>query len=125
MKDDYQELVDEISALLGMPLTLENRDFGLIAFGVHDSDDEGVMDPVRTRSILTRKSTAAVRDWFEGFGITRATGPVRIPAAPDAGVFRGGSVCPYGTGARCSATYGCSTTPARAPRTTVWRRPWR
>lgn len=89
MKDDYQELVDEISALLGMPLTLENRDFGLIAFGVHDSDDEGVMDPVRTRSILTRKSTAAVRDWFEGFGITRATGPVRIPAAPDAGVFRG------------------------------------
>lgn len=89
MKDDYQELVDEISALLGMPLTLENRDFGLIAFGVHDSDDEGVMDPVRTRSILTRKSTTAVRDWFEGFGITRATGPVRIPAAPDAGVFRG------------------------------------
>ncbi|MET9553820.1 helix-turn-helix domain-containing protein [Streptomyces sp. NPDC006645] len=89
MKDDYQELVDEISALLGMPLTLENRDFGLIAFGVHDSDDEGVMDPVRTRSILTRKSTPAVRDWFEGFGITRATGPVRIPAAPDAGVFRG------------------------------------
>lgn len=89
MKDDYQELVDEISALLGMPLTLENRDFGLIAFGVHDSDDEGVMDPVRTRSILTRKSTPAVRAWFEGFGITRATGPVRIPAAPDAGVFRG------------------------------------
>ncbi|WP_330177641.1 helix-turn-helix domain-containing protein [Streptomyces sp. NBC_01498] len=89
MKDDYQQLVDEISALLGMPLTLENRDFGLIAFGVHDSDDEGVMDPVRTRSILTRRSTPAVRDWFEGFGITRATGPVRIPAAPDAGVFRG------------------------------------
>ncbi|GGJ74129.1 transcriptional regulator [Streptomyces camponoticapitis] len=89
MKDDYQELVDEISALLGMPLTLENRDFGLIAFGVHDSEDEGVMDPVRTRSILTRKSTPAVRAWFEGFGITRATGPVRIPAAPDAGVFRG------------------------------------
>lgn len=89
MKDDYQELVDEISALLGMPLTLENRDFGLIAFGVHDSDDAGVMDPVRTRSILTRKSTPAVRAWFEGFGITRATGPVRIPAAPDAGVFRG------------------------------------
>ncbi|MFE3602364.1 PucR family transcriptional regulator [Streptomyces sp. NPDC059096] len=89
MKDDYQELVDEISALLGVPATLENRDFGLIAFGVHDSEDDAAMDPVRTRSILTRRSTPAVRAWFEGFGITHASGPVRIPAAPDAGVFRG------------------------------------
>ncbi|MFF0750200.1 PucR family transcriptional regulator [Streptomyces sp. NPDC004267] len=89
MKADYQDLVDEISALLGAPATLENRDFGLIAFGAHDSEDDSAMDPVRTRSILTRKSTPAVRAWFEGFGITRATGPVRIPAAPDAGVNRG------------------------------------
>ncbi|MFI5999822.1 PucR family transcriptional regulator [Streptomyces sp. NPDC051366] len=89
MKGDYQDLVDEISALLGAPATLENRDFRLIAFGAHDSDDDLEMDPVRTRSILTRQSTAAVRAWFEGFGIARATGPVRIPAAPDAGVFRG------------------------------------
>ncbi|MFJ6720092.1 MULTISPECIES: CdaR family transcriptional regulator [unclassified Streptomyces] len=92
MKGDYQDLVDEISALLGAPATLENRDFRLIAFGAHDSDgDSGelTLDPVRTRSILTRQSTAAVRAWFEAFGIARATGPVRIPAAPDAGVFRG------------------------------------
>ncbi|MFD9288145.1 PucR family transcriptional regulator [Streptomyces sp. NPDC060030] len=88
MKGDYQELVDEISALLNAPATLENRDFGLVAFGAHDSDDDTAMDPVRTRSILTRSSTPAVRAWFEGFGITRATGPVRIPAAPEAGVFR-------------------------------------
>ncbi|WP_406302901.1 helix-turn-helix domain-containing protein [Streptomyces sp. NBC_00885] len=88
MKGDYQDLVDEISALLAVPATLENRDFGLIAFGAHDSDDATAMDPVRTRSILTRKSTPAVRAWFEGFGIARATGPVRIPAAPDAGVNR-------------------------------------
>ncbi|WP_030763753.1 MULTISPECIES: PucR family transcriptional regulator [unclassified Streptomyces] len=89
MKGDYQDLVDEISALLGAPATLENRDFRLIAFGAHDSDDDLAMDPVRTRSILTRQSTADVRSWFEAFGIARATGPVRIPAAPDAGVFRG------------------------------------
>ncbi|QNE74765.1 PucR family transcriptional regulator [Streptomyces finlayi] len=89
MKGDYQELVDEISALLGAPAVLENRDFGLVAFGAHDSDDDTAMDPVRTRSILTRRSTPAVRAWFEGFGIARATGPVRIPAAPEAGVFRG------------------------------------
>ncbi|WP_344074902.1 PucR family transcriptional regulator, partial [Streptomyces crystallinus] len=88
MKGDYQDLVDEISALLGAPATLEDRDFALIAFGAHDSEDDAAMDPVRTRSILTRRSTPAVRAWFEGFGITRATGPVRIPAAPEAGVFR-------------------------------------
>ncbi|KUO17979.1 PucR family transcriptional regulator [Streptomyces dysideae] len=89
---DYQELVDEISELLGVPATLENRDFELIAFGAYDSEgelDASALDPVRTRSILTRRSTAAVRSWFEGFGITRATAPVRIPPTPEAGVYRG------------------------------------
>ncbi|MFC4030694.1 PucR family transcriptional regulator [Streptomyces polygonati] len=84
-----QELVDEVSALLGAPATLEDRDFRLIAFGAHDSEDDAATDPVRTRSILTRRSTAEVRDWFERFGIARATGPVRIPSAPAAGVVRG------------------------------------
>ncbi|MEU8958167.1 helix-turn-helix domain-containing protein [Streptomyces sp. NPDC048518] len=96
VKGDYQELVDEISALLGAPATLENRDFELIAFGAHDGGGDGdsgfdatVLDPVRTRSILTRRSTAEVRSWFESFGITRATTPVRIPPTPEAGVYRG------------------------------------
>lgn len=91
-KGDYQELVDEISELLGAPATLENRNFELIAFGAYDSEgdlDPSALDPVRTRSILTRRSTAAVRRWFEGFGITRATEPVRIPPTPEAGVYRG------------------------------------
>ncbi|MFH0521309.1 PucR family transcriptional regulator [Streptomyces sp. M41] len=91
-KGDYQELVDEISELLGVPATLENRDFELIAFGAYDSEgelDASALDPVRTRSILTRRSTSAVRRWFEGFGITRASGPVRIPPTPEAGVYRG------------------------------------
>ncbi|MEW1862150.1 helix-turn-helix domain-containing protein [Streptomyces sp. NPDC088194] len=86
---DFQDLVDEVSALLGAPATLEDRDFRLIAFGVHDGDDEAAVDPVRTRSILTRRSTAEVRAWFERFGIARATAPIRIPAAPSAGVFTG------------------------------------
>lgn len=91
-KADYQELVDEISELLGVPATLENRDFELIAFGAYDSEgdlDPSALDPVRARSILTRRSTAAVRTWFEGFGITRASAPVRIPPTPEAGVYRG------------------------------------
>lgn len=89
---DYQELVDDISERLGAPATLENRDFELLAFGTYDSEgelDASALDPVRARSILTRRSTPTVRSWFEGFGITRATGPVRIPPTPEAGVYRG------------------------------------
>ncbi|MBB1261117.1 PucR family transcriptional regulator [Streptomyces alkaliterrae] len=92
MSEDFQTLIDEVSALLGTPATLENRDFELIAFGAHESagdDAELVMDPVRTRSIMQRRSTAAVRAWFERFGITRAAGPVRIPPDPAAGVVKG------------------------------------
>lgn len=94
---DYQELVDEVSELLDAPATLENRDFELIAFGAYDSEgdlDPSALDPVRARSILTRRSTAAVRAWFEGFGITRATRPVRIPPTPEAGVYRGRTCLP-------------------------------
>ncbi len=89
MRTEYQELVDEVCALLGTPATLEGRDFGLIAYGAHEGVDERAMDPVRTRSILRRRSTAAVREWFEAFGITRARHPVRIPPEPSAGVLTG------------------------------------
>ncbi|MEO3749772.1 helix-turn-helix domain-containing protein [Streptomyces sp. B6B3] len=89
MRTEYQELVDEVCALLGTPATLEGRDFGLIAYGAHEGVDERAMDPVRTSSILRRRSTAAVREWFEGFGITRARRPVRIPPEPSAGVLTG------------------------------------
>ncbi|SEG78502.1 Sugar diacid utilization regulator [Thermomonospora echinospora] len=83
---DYQSVVDEVSALLRAPVTLEDREFALIAFSSHDDDLDPVLDPVRTRSILRRRSSPAVRAWFEGFGIARATGPVRTPADPAAGV---------------------------------------
>jgi hypothetical protein len=90
MHGDYQQLVDEISAVLGAPATLEDRGFGLIAFGAHDSDlGEPTLDPVRTRSILHRRSTEVVRAWFEAFGIARATGPMRIPPDPAAEVLMG------------------------------------
>lgn len=96
MAEDYQALIDEVSTLLGTPATLEGRDFALIAFGAHENpaEDGGgapdlALDPVRTRSILHRRSTAAVRSFFESFGIARATGPVRIPPDPAAGVVHG------------------------------------
>ncbi|WP_314177161.1 helix-turn-helix domain-containing protein [Streptomyces winkii] len=92
MREDYQALIDEVCALLGTPATLERRDFALIAFGAHEGDGDGAepaLDPVRRRSILGRRSTAEVRAWFESFGITRATRPVRIDPEPAAGVEHG------------------------------------
>nr|WP_246406054.1 helix-turn-helix domain-containing protein [Modestobacter versicolor] len=84
-------MVDEVSAVLGAPATLEDRDFTLLAFCAHDGTGPATpgatMDTVRARSILGRSSTPEVRAWFESHGIARATAPVRVPADPVAGIL--------------------------------------
>ncbi|TMR16998.1 PucR family transcriptional regulator [Nonomuraea turkmeniaca] len=72
---DLQELVDEIAARLGASATLEDRSFRLLAYGAQHGD----IDTVRQESILRRRATGEVRDYFERYGITKAEGPVRIP----------------------------------------------
>src|SRR4051812_2284653 len=86
MRDDLQELVDEVSRLLAAPATLEDAEFTLLAFCAHDDSHAETMDAVRTRSILTRGSPAATRAWFEEFGIAAAERPLRTPADEDAGI---------------------------------------
>ncbi|SDG45450.1 PucR family transcriptional regulator [Klenkia brasiliensis] len=87
MRDDLQDIVDEVSRLLGAPATLEDPDFTLLAFCAQGEDALTGLDAVRTRSILTRGSPAATRRWFTDFGIDRATGPLRTPADPAAGIL--------------------------------------
>ena len=87
MRDDLQELVDDVSRLLAAPATLEDADFTLLAFCAHDELVPEAMDAVRTRSILTRGSPPATRAWFEEFGIAEAEGPLRTPADPAAGIL--------------------------------------
>ena len=87
MRDDLQELVDDVSALLAAPATLEDADFSLLAFCAHDENATATMDAVRTRSILTRGSPPSTRRWFEEFGIASATGPLRTPADEAAGIL--------------------------------------
>jgi hypothetical protein len=91
VRDDLQELVDEVSRLLGAPATLEDADFTLLAFCAHAVDSpatpDGGMDAVRTRSILTRGSPPATRAWFEEFGIAAAENPLRTPADPATGIL--------------------------------------
>ncbi|MGY1837226.1 PucR family transcriptional regulator [Blastococcus sp. SYSU DS0510] len=87
MRDELQELVDEVSRVLRAPATLEDAGFTLLAFCAHDDSGADPMDAVRTRSILTRGSTPETRRWFEDFGIASATRPMRTPADPAAGVL--------------------------------------
>src|SRR6478672_4785275 len=87
MRDDLQELVDEVSRLLAAPATLEDAEFTLLAFCAHDDSRAETMDAVRTRSILTRGSPAATRAWFEEFGIAAAEAPLRTPADEAAGIL--------------------------------------
>src|SRR3954447_16992558 len=87
VRDDLQEVVDDVSRLLAAPVTLEDADFTLLAFCAHDAATEGAMDAVRTRSILTRGSPPETRAWFEEFGIASAEAPLRTPADPDAGIL--------------------------------------
>ncbi|MFI6289979.1 PucR family transcriptional regulator [Nonomuraea sp. NPDC050790] len=76
---DLQETVDEIARVLGASATLEDRSFRLLAYNAQ----HGEIDAVRQESILRRRATGEVRDYFERFGIAKAHGPVRIPADHD------------------------------------------
>ena len=86
MRDDLQELVDDVSRLLAAPATLEDADFTLLAFCAHDDAAVEAMDAVRARSILTRGSPPETRAWFEEFGIASAQRPLRTPEDPAAGI---------------------------------------
>ncbi|ABS05943.1 PucR family transcriptional regulator [Kineococcus radiotolerans] len=79
--DQVQDLVDAIAEAAGAPVTLEDRDLLLVASSGHDD----VIDDVRRSSILRRRSDPLVQRLFAGFGIARATGPLRIPGDPAVG----------------------------------------
>ncbi|MEU7002724.1 helix-turn-helix domain-containing protein [Nonomuraea sp. NPDC046570] len=80
---DLQETVDEIARVLGASATLEDRSFRLLAYGAQHGD----IDLVRQESILRKRASGEVRDYFERYGIARAEGPVRIPADAELGVL--------------------------------------
>jgi hypothetical protein len=87
MGPDLQDLVDEAARITEMAVTLEDREFNLVAFGAHRTAG----DAVRQESILTRRSTDEVRRYYESFGIARSAEPVHIPADPERRLL--GRVC--------------------------------
>ncbi len=83
------ELVEEMARLTDAPCTLEDAEFRLIGFSDHHGGD--VVDQVRQRSILERRSTDEVRAWFRSHGIETAPGPLRIPGDDALGIV--GRLC--------------------------------
>lgn len=82
MRPELQEIADEASRVLHGDVTIEDREFNLIAFGTQRPH----VDWVRQSSILQRRSTPEVREWFEKFGIATSAEPVRTPADSERGV---------------------------------------
>ncbi len=78
------DLVEDMARLTDAPCTLEDGDFRLIGFSDHRGDD--VVDWIRRRSILERRSTDEVRAWFRAQGIDESAGPLRTPADPGLGI---------------------------------------
>ena len=76
MSTELQQIADEAARLFDAAVTMEDRDFNLIAHGAQRAD----IDPVREASILSRRSTSEVRAWFEQFGIATSDEPLRTPA---------------------------------------------
>ncbi|KRA37639.1 MULTISPECIES: PucR family transcriptional regulator [unclassified Nocardioides] len=78
------DLIEDLARLVDAPCTLEDPDFRLIGFSDHRNDD--VVDWIRQRSILERRSSTEVRAWFQAQGIADSPGPLRTPADPDLGI---------------------------------------
>jgi hypothetical protein len=78
------DLIEDLARLVDAPCTLEDPDFRLIGFSDHRNDD--VVDVIRQRSILERRSSTEVRAWFQAQGIADSPGPLRTPADPDLGI---------------------------------------
>lgn len=81
---DLQELVDDLAAELGRPISVEDRRFRLLAHSSHT----GELDRVRRETILTREAPADVREWLESLGLLRAVGVVETPDNAAVGMTR-------------------------------------
>ncbi|KAB2809027.1 PucR family transcriptional regulator [Pimelobacter simplex] len=83
------DLVEDMARLTDAPCTLEDPAFRLIGFSDHRGDD--VVDWIRERSILERRSSDDVRAWFRALGIEDSPGPLRTPADTGLGIV--GRLC--------------------------------
>ncbi len=78
LQDDVQHVIDDLSAMLGRSVALDEPDGDLITTSRHLGDE----DEYRRRLLLTREITPAVHDYLLGFSLPEQVAPVRVPALP-------------------------------------------
>lgn len=81
--DLVQRLIDRLGADLGLAVSVDDESFRLQFY----SPQQGSLDRVRIESILLRDSPEGAKDWVRAHGVASASGPTRIPPAPDLGLL--------------------------------------
>ncbi|NUT93273.1 MAG: helix-turn-helix domain-containing protein [Saccharothrix sp.] len=76
-----QELVDELSRVLGRGVSVDDVSGRVLA---HSAQTDEV-DPARVRAILARRVPPEVAAWQDRHGVADASGPVRVPANAELG----------------------------------------
>jgi len=83
VRQELQDVINDISAEVGVPTSLTDTRLNSLVFGPHDDAE---IDSVRRQALLLRSTPEWVREWFGRYGIDTATAPVRIPADPEHGL---------------------------------------
>lgn len=83
MHSDLQRLIDDLTDYVGLPIQLTDVRLDSIVFGPH----RGEIDWIRRESLLLRRTPREVHALIERSGVYSATGPVRIPADPELGMW--------------------------------------
>lgn len=76
-----QDLVDELSDVLGRSIMMQDSDFRLVAASAQADD----IDELQLRILLTRTTPQVERDWAEQCGVTRTRHPLTVDFADFAG----------------------------------------
>lgn len=72
-----QDLVDELSDVLGRSVMMQDTDFRLVAASAQGDD----IDELQVRTLLTRMTPQVERDWAEQCGVTRTRHPLTVDFA--------------------------------------------
>ena len=79
--DGMQDAVDDLAALFGHPVLIEDGHYRALWWSDQDRADQA-----RVRTILRRSVDPAVRDMMRRLKLATAPGPVRTPALPEVGM---------------------------------------
>ncbi|MGW5714998.1 PucR family transcriptional regulator [Amycolatopsis sp. NPDC003865] len=83
MSEDLQRVVDTLARQLGRAVAIDDVHFRLLAY----SAQAGPIDDMRARVILSREAPPEGVAWLRRFRLSRADGPVRLPAAAELGLL--------------------------------------